>query len=79
MGVYYTFGLRHKDAIAAFEKAIALKPDYAEAYLLMGVSYKELEQYEDAMAAYKKGITLEPTGEHANSARKLISEIEKRD
>jgi serine/threonine protein kinase/Tfp pilus assembly protein PilF len=40
---------REDDSIAAFEKAIALDPDYAPAYVGLGSLLSELEQYQDAI------------------------------
>lgn len=66
-------------AIAELEKAVQLKPDYAEAYHALGVAYTRLgislaqqnqlqeatEAYSKAVAAYQKVIELEP--DRANS------------
>jgi tetratricopeptide (TPR) repeat protein len=67
---------RYKRGIAAFESAVALKPDYAEAYCYMGDCYRfyldckrdppydEGPDYYNAHreggAAYKKAIALKP-------------------
>ncbi len=51
---------RYGEAIATFKKAIALKPDNAEAYYKMGHSYKELKQYSEASDAFKKVISIKP-------------------
>jgi tetratricopeptide (TPR) repeat protein len=49
---------RFIDAIVAYKKAIALKPDSPGAYLRMGLAYENLKQYSEALAAYKKAIEL---------------------
>ena len=57
---YYWIGvMRHStklylDAIAAFEKAIALKPYHYRAYHRLGEAYKALEQHTEALAVYKR-------------------------
>ena len=49
---------RPEDAILVFEKAIAIKPDYADAYHNMGVAYGELGQHAEAIAACKKAFAI---------------------
>ena len=56
---YYTEG-KHQEAIAAYKKAIAVKPDHAKAYYNMGVIYDDLKRYTDAIIAYKKAIAIKP-------------------
>ena len=57
---YYWIGImRHSsklywDAIAAFEKAIALKPYDYRAYHRLGEAYKALEQHTEALAVYQR-------------------------
>ena len=70
---------RFMNALIAYQKAIDLKPDYAEAYYSMGNAYCKLGQYEAALVAYKKCDTLEPTGKMADEARKAISELLEKD
>ena len=80
MGSTYHLDLeQYKDAIVAFKKATAIKPDYALAYFWMGRGYHLLKQYPEAIAAYQKYIALEPAGEHADSARRAIIDLSNRD
>jgi tetratricopeptide (TPR) repeat protein len=51
---------RYKDAIVACKKAIAIKPDYVEAYGNMGAAYGEMGQHTDAINACKKAIAINP-------------------
>ena len=44
---------RYQDAIADFEKAVKIKPDYADAYFNMGRSYYLLNNEEKACECYK--------------------------
>ena len=44
---------RYKEAIADFEKAIALKPDYADAYFNMGRTYYLMHDEDKACENYK--------------------------
>ena len=62
LGVAHAFALKNYDeAILCYEKAIKLKPDYAEAYYNLGIIYLELKEYENASTIFKKAIVLETT------------------
>ena len=47
-------------AIANYNKAIQLKPNYVEAYSYRGLAKVELEQYSAAISDYNKAIQLKP-------------------
>jgi tetratricopeptide (TPR) repeat protein len=51
---------RHQEAIAAFDKAIAIKADYHYAWVGKGSALYQLGQYEAAIAAYDKALAIEP-------------------
>lgn len=51
---------RLDEAIASFQQAIALKPDYADALCNLGVLYKELGRKDDAVSCFKKALSLNP-------------------
>ena len=53
-------GLYH-EAIAAYDQAILLKPDFANAYSNRGVAKTQLGQYSAAVADYDMAIRLDPT------------------
>ncbi|MSQ40500.1 MAG: tetratricopeptide repeat protein [Dehalococcoidia bacterium] len=48
------------EAIAEYDEAIRLKPDYAEAYSNRGEAYRNLAQYERAIQDLDKAIGLDP-------------------
>ena len=50
----------HKTAIKHFEKAIAIKPDFAEAYYSLGLVFKDLGLESKAIESYKKAINIRP-------------------
>jgi tetratricopeptide (TPR) repeat protein len=50
----------HAGAAAAFSQALALKPDYAEAAVNLGVSLQESGDLADAMRAYATAYRLRP-------------------
>ena len=56
-----------KSAIAAFQKAIALHPNYSEAYAEMGLAYFRLNDFGQAEKTYLKAIQLNPSNATALS------------
>jgi DNA-binding helix-hairpin-helix protein with protein kinase domain/Flp pilus assembly protein TadD len=59
-GLGYTRKGRYRDAAAAYIKAIAFKPDYAEAYHELGYANLRLGDYEGAIAATNQALKLQP-------------------
>ena len=51
---------RYEEALAACGKALALKPDLAEAWLGRGNVLAALKRHDDAFAAYDKALALKP-------------------
>ena len=47
-------------SVEAYTKALAIKPDYADAYNNMGNALKEQGKLEEAIAAYKKALAIKP-------------------
>jgi len=60
MGSILKDQIKLNEAVNAYQKAIALKPDYADAYSNMGVAFKDLGKLNNALEAYKKSISLRP-------------------
>ena len=48
------------EAVLAFQNAISIKPDYADAYNNMGNALKDQGKLEEAIQAYNKAISLKP-------------------
>jgi tetratricopeptide (TPR) repeat protein len=46
-----------EEAIEAYNKALSIKPDYAEAYNNMGNALKEQGKLEEAIEAYNKALS----------------------
>ena len=46
------------EAIAAYNKALSIKPDYAEAYYNIGVTLKEQGKLDEAIAVYNKALSI---------------------
>jgi tetratricopeptide (TPR) repeat protein len=48
------------DAILAFQKALSIKPDYAEAYNNIGNALKDQDKMKEAIEAYNKALSIKP-------------------
>ena len=60
---YFSVGyllIKPEDAIAAYDQAIRLKPDYAEAYSNRGYEKNALGRHEDAFADCNQAVRLKP-------------------
>jgi len=54
-------GLGNLDlSVEAYSKALAIKPDYAEAYNNMGVTLQDQGKLEEAIEAYNKALAIKP-------------------
>ena len=51
---------RLEQAVANYEKALAIKPDYAEAYNNMGSALKDKGESDAAIESYKKALKIKP-------------------
>ena len=51
---------RPAEALASYDRAIALKPDYAEAHNNRGNALRDLKRPEEALASYDRAIALKP-------------------
>ena len=60
MGVALQEQGKLEEAIEAYNKALAIKPDYAEAYYNMGNALKEQGKLEEAIEAYNKALAIKP-------------------
>jgi len=49
-----------EEAIASYDKALAVKPDYPEAWNNRGVALSDLGRKEEAIASYDKALAVEP-------------------
>ncbi len=55
--------------LADVEKALRLKPDYAEAYVTRGIARLHKNELDAAAADFEKGIALKPSDSHAWNGR----------
>ena len=63
-------------AIAATERALALDPNYAKAWLALGFFQMELNQFQTAVTAFRKGLELYPGCPQRQSVLAAITAIE---
>ena len=49
-----------EEAIASYRKAVEVKPDFADAYLNLGIVLKEEGELVEAIATYRKAIEVKP-------------------
>ena len=61
-------------AISYYEKALSIKPDYAEAHYNLGFSHHRLGQLDAAVRSYKKVVAIKPdyAKEHNNKILSVI-------
>ncbi len=80
-GVYINVGVlllnkkRPQDAWEQFDKAVALKPDDADAYFYRGLSAYQLKKNAQAKADFQKYLELAPSGDQANDAKELLKTL----
>ncbi|MBI5686199.1 MAG: tetratricopeptide repeat protein [Verrucomicrobia bacterium] len=69
---------RPADAVKEFERAVALQPAYALAWVNLGVVSYNLNRAKDATAAFVRGYTLDPYNFLAARNLALLNDIEGR-
>ncbi|MEO1148295.1 MAG: tetratricopeptide repeat protein, partial [Cyanobacteria bacterium J06638_22] len=67
LGIVYRDMKRYEEAIAAYEKAIALDETYATPHNNLGIVYRDMKRYEEAIAAYEKTIALDETNAYPHN------------
>ena len=63
---------RFDEALAHFDRAIEIKPDYAEALLNKGVTLNDLNQLDGALFHYEEALRLKPNYEEAMFNRAIL-------
>ncbi|MBD2635629.1 tetratricopeptide repeat protein [Limnothrix sp. FACHB-881] len=62
---------RYEEAIASFDKALQLSPDFYEAWFRRGCALINLKRYEEAIASFDKAIQFKPDYHYAWDGRGL--------
>ena len=65
---------RYEEAQSAYEKALSIRPNYAEAWVGQGNTLQQLQRYEEALAAYEKAIQIDPEDWQAWTGRAQVFE-----
>jgi len=65
---------RFDDAVASYDKALALKADYASAYNNRGFALQQLERFAEAIASYDRVLALQPDHPRARVNRDALVE-----
>ncbi|MDC0122641.1 tetratricopeptide repeat protein [Planktomarina sp.] len=71
MGVTLQDQGKLEEAIEAYNKALTIKPEYAEAYSNMGITLKDQGKLEEAIEAYNKALTIKH--DYAEAIENLLS------
>ncbi|MCX5885459.1 MAG: tetratricopeptide repeat protein [Proteobacteria bacterium] len=60
LGFYCGTAGLHQEAIDAYTQALRIRPDLAEAFYYLGLSYSALQKYSEAVDAFKQAIRINP-------------------
>jgi predicted O-linked N-acetylglucosamine transferase (SPINDLY family) len=60
MGTIYTANGRHRDALSAYDRALAVRAGYPEAWLGRGYALIQLTRHDEALAAVDEALALRP-------------------
>ncbi|TYQ27619.1 tetratricopeptide repeat protein [Pseudanabaena sp. UWO311] len=59
-GLIHAAANEHEEAIASYDRALEIKPDYHEAWNNRGVALFNLGRYEEAIASYDRALEIKP-------------------
>jgi tetratricopeptide (TPR) repeat protein len=62
---------QYTDAVTSYDKAIAINPDYAEAWFNRGVTLTYLGRHSEAVTSYDKAIAIKPDYAEAKQEREI--------
>jgi tetratricopeptide (TPR) repeat protein len=60
---------RYEEALASYDEAVSLKPDFAQAFNNRGVALQELRRLDEALSSYDKALALRPDYAEAYNKR----------
>ena len=59
-GKILTADRNYEAAIASYDQAVAIQPDYHEAFYNRGIALDKLNRYEEAIASYNQAVAIQP-------------------
>ena len=71
-GEIFSLYQRFEEALASYDKAVAIFPRLAEAWCNRGNSLRELKRFDEAMESYERAIAIRPDFADALSNRSMI-------
>lgn len=63
---------RYSEALAGYDRAIAIKSDYATAHFNRGLTLKQMNRHEEALASYDKALVLDPANAEIHNSRGVL-------
>jgi tetratricopeptide (TPR) repeat protein len=66
-----------EDAVQAYQDALRVEPDLAEAHWNLALAFEALNRPSDAIAEFEAFIALRPDSSDADQARAHIAELDK--
>ncbi len=71
---------RHEEALATYNKALAIDPDFALAWHIKGLPLEKLERYEEALHAFEKTLAIDPNSAMAfQNKQNLLNKLGRTD
>ncbi|MCA2874234.1 tetratricopeptide repeat protein [Microcystis sp. M055S1] len=64
-GLIHAMGKEYKQAIASYDQALEIKPDYHDAWTNRGFELHNLGRYEEAIASYDQALEFKPDDHYA--------------
>lgn len=69
---------KYSGALEDAREALALAPEYAEAYLCQGDAFLELKQFDSAEKSYLASIDIDPSIRRSKSFKARIAKLEEK-
>ncbi len=70
LGLVFGALCQPEEALASYDKALAIRPDYADALFNRGVALQDLKRPEEALASYDKALAIRP--DHADALNNRV-------
>jgi tetratricopeptide (TPR) repeat protein len=75
MGILLYNKKKPQEAEAAFNKALGIQPDLADAYYMRGLARLQLKRKAEAKADLQKYLELSPNGSEAKDVREILKAL----